>query len=87
MRLAALSLMPKLPAGTVLGVLRNQAPPSRDIGWDASVAMQYRPFMSQNVVFNLSAAALFPSRGVRQLFDEDKRGRQYSVLANLVVTF
>src|SRR5206468_2984361 len=34
----------------VLGVLRNQAPPSREIGWDVSAAVQWRPFMSQNIV-------------------------------------
>jgi hypothetical protein len=71
----------------VLGVLRNQTPPARSIGWDLSAALQYRPFMSQNVVLNVSAAALLPARATRQLFDEDRRGRQYSLLANLVLTF
>src|SRR5213075_1511737 len=42
----------------VLGVLRNQAPPARDIGWDVSGALQWRPFMTQNLVVNASAAAL-----------------------------
>ncbi|HZZ90940.1 MAG TPA: hypothetical protein VFE23_00150 [Usitatibacter sp.] len=72
---------------TVLGVLRNQAPPSREIGWDVSGALQWRPFMSQNVVLNASAAALMPGKGLRQLYDEDRRGPQYSVLFNLVATF
>ncbi|HEX4780276.1 MAG TPA: hypothetical protein VH301_05955 [Usitatibacter sp.] len=71
----------------VLGVLRNQAPPSREIGWDVSAAVQWRPFMSQNVVFNFSAAALLPGRGLKQLYDEGERGPQYSVLGNLVLTF
>ena len=48
---------------TVLGVLRNQAPPDRELGWDVSGAIQYRPFMSQNVVLNASAAALIPGQG------------------------
>jgi hypothetical protein len=72
---------------TVLGVLRNQAPPSRDIGWDVSAAVQWRPFMSQNVVFNFSAAALLPGKGLKQLYDEGQRGPQYSVLGNLLLTF
>jgi len=72
---------------TVLGVLRNQAPPSRDIGWDLSAALQWRPFMSQNVVFNFSAAVLFPGKGLKQLYDEGQRGPQYSVLGNLLLTF
>jgi len=72
---------------TVLGVLRNQAAPSREIGWDVSAAVQWRPFMSQNVVFNFSAAALLPGRGLKQLYDEGQRGPQYSVLGNLLLTF
>lgn len=72
---------------TVLGVLRNQKPPSRNIGVDASVSMQYRPFQNQNVILNASAAMLVPNKSVRQLFDEGNRGNQYSVLANLVLTY
>ncbi|HXF80897.1 MAG TPA: hypothetical protein VN598_18665, partial [Usitatibacter sp.] len=72
---------------TVLGVLRNQAPPDREIGWDVSAALQWRPFMSQNLVFNFSAAALLPGKGLKQLYDEGQRGPQYSVLGNLLLTF
>ena len=71
----------------VLGVLRNQSPPSREIGWDVSAALHWRPFMSQNVVVNASAAVLLPGRGLKQLYDEGQRGPQYSVLVNLVVAF
>ncbi|MGZ5707308.1 MAG: hypothetical protein ACXWHE_16870, partial [Usitatibacter sp.] len=71
----------------VLGVLRNQSPPSREIGWDVSAAVQWRPFMSQNVVLNVSAAVLLPGRGLEQLYDENQRGPQYSVLGNLLLTF
>jgi len=72
---------------TVLGVLRNQAPPSREIGWDVSAAVQWRPFMSQNLVVNASASALLPGKGLKQLYDEDQRGPQYSMLLNVIVTF
>lgn len=72
---------------TVLGVLRNQAPPAREIGWDVSAGIQYRPFMSQNVVLNASAAMLVPGRGMRTLYDEGRRGPQYSVLVNLLLTY
>ncbi len=72
---------------TVLGVLRNQAPPDREIGLDLSGAVQYRPFMTQNVVFNASAAALFPGKGLKQLYDEDRRGPQYSILLNLILNY
>jgi hypothetical protein len=72
---------------TVLGVLRNQAPPAKDIGVDISAAVQWRPFMSQNIVLNASAAALLPGKGLKQLYDEGQRGPQYSVLVNLLATF
>ena len=72
---------------SVLGVLRNQAPPSKDLGVDVSVGIQYRPFMSQNIVLNASAAALLPGKGLKQLYEEDKRGPQYSILVNLLLTY
>lgn len=72
---------------TVLGVLRNQAPPDREIGWDVSASVQWRPFMSQNVVLNASAAALLPGKGLRSLYDEDRRGPQYSILLNALLNF
>jgi hypothetical protein len=71
----------------VLGVLRNQSPPSKEIGWDVSAGVQWRPFMTQNVVFNASAAVLLPGRGLKQLYDEGQRGPQYSMLMNLIATF
>lgn len=70
-----------------LAVLRNQEIIKKDIGWDVSAGFQYRPFMSQNVILNVSAGALVPGKGMKQLFDEDKRGVQYSVLANLLLTY
>jgi hypothetical protein len=71
----------------VLGALRNQSPPSRSIGWDVSAGVQWRPFMSQNLVLNASAAALLPGEGLRQLYDADRSGPYYSVLANLLLAF
>ncbi len=72
---------------SVLGVLRNQTPPSKDLGIDVSMGIQYRPFMSQNVVFNASAAALLPGKGLKQLYEENRRGPQYSILMNLLLTY
>jgi hypothetical protein len=70
---------------STLEYLRNQSNISRDIGIDMSLALQYRPFMSQNVIFNFSMAWLQPGDGYRQLFESSKR--PYSVLANLLLTF
>lgn len=70
-----------------LSVLRNQNISSKDLGIDVSGAIQYRPYFTQNVVLNVSAAALLPGRGLKQLYDEGKRGPQYSVLFNLLLTY
>ena len=32
-------------------------------------------------------AALFPGKGLKQLYDEGQRGPQYSALVNLIATF
>ena len=70
---------------SVLEYLRNQGNIRRQLGTDISVALQYRPFMSQNLVFNGSIAWLQPGAGYKQLFPTAKR--PYSVLANLLLTF
>jgi len=71
----------------VLGVLRNQGAPSSELGTDVSAGFQYRPRYSQNIVVNGSIAALLPGKGLRQLYDEGKRGPQYSALLNMLLTF
>ena len=43
-------------------MLRNQGTIDRTLGLDVSVALQYRPFCTQNVVINASAAALLPGQ-------------------------
>jgi len=68
----------------VLETARNQGGIDRAIGWDASVASIYRPFFSQNLVLRLSAAALIPGEGYEQMFGDRT---QYSILANLVLTY
>jgi len=49
--------------------------------------VQWRPFMSQNMVLNASAAVLLPGEGLKQLYDESQRGPQYSILCNLLLSF
>jgi hypothetical protein len=70
-----------------LAVLRQQGAVSREIGTDASVAVQYRPLFSQNVVINASAAVLFPGQGLKDLYSLDGNKTQYSILVNLLLTF
>lgn len=71
----------------ILGVLRNQLPPSKEIGTDVSAGIQYRPMYSQNIVITSSFAALLPGRGLRELYNEDQRGPQYSALFNMILAF
>jgi hypothetical protein len=72
---------------TVLSVLRNQGNIDRNIGTDLSVAVQYRPFFTQNIVLNASAAALFPGKGLKELYDLSSNKTQYSILVNLLLTY
>jgi hypothetical protein len=69
----------------VLQVLRNQSNIARDIGTDMSVAVQYRPYMTQNVVLNASMAWLEPGQGYKDLYATGER--PYSFLLNLILTF
>jgi hypothetical protein len=71
-----------------LEVLRQQQTIRRDIGWDLSAALIWRPTMIQNVVFRLSGAVLQPGTGFRDLFiDETRDRRYYSVLLNAILTY
>lgn len=67
----------------VVEAARNQ-PIDRDIGWDVSLALIYRPFFSQNIIFRLSGAALIPGDGYEQLFGD---GTAYSILGNIVLAY
>ena len=74
---------------SVLEVARNQQNIDREIGWDLSAALIYRPFFSQNVVFRLSGAVLFAGQGFQDLYgaDASQDDAFYSVLANLILTY
>ncbi|MGY6636721.1 MAG: hypothetical protein ACXIUO_06275 [Erythrobacter sp.] len=72
----------------VLQVLRNEGSIPREIGFDLSAAAIWRPKATQNIVMRLSAAALLPGKGFRNLFDKLGTGREFfSVLANVVLTY
>lgn len=70
-----------------LAVLRNQRFSSIKIGVDASVGVQYRPYFTQNVVINASVGALFPGRGLREIYGNGFDSIQYSALLNVLLTF
>jgi hypothetical protein len=72
----------------VLQELRNEGSIPREIGWDLSLSTIWRPWETQNVVARLSAAALVPGGGFKDLFDNAQRHRVYaSVLANVTLAY
>jgi hypothetical protein len=68
----------------VLEAARAQADVGRNIGQDLSLAVTWRPLAIQNLVLRVSAAALRPARGFRDLYRDTT---PYSVLANLVLSY
>jgi hypothetical protein len=68
--------------------LRQQGNISQDIGWDTSLALTYRPFETQNLVFRASGAVLTPGAGFNELFSNSAHdGQYYSVLLNAILAF
>jgi hypothetical protein len=68
----------------VLEAARNHGNISKDIGLDISLAVIYRPLISQNIILRVSASALIPGAGYERLFGDDT---PYSVLANLILSY
>jgi hypothetical protein len=42
---------------------------SRDIGVDLSIGVQYRPFLNNNAILTMGAAALIPGQGFKDIYD------------------
>jgi hypothetical protein len=70
----------------VLGRLRQQAPIDADIGQDVSLSLIWRPNVTQNIVFRLSAATLFAGDGFDALYGTDEP-LPYSILGNLILQY
>jgi hypothetical protein len=68
----------------VLEVARNQGSIDKDIGQDLSLALIYRPFMSQNIVLRASYAKLLPGQGYDDLFEDEDTDY---FLFNLILTY
>ncbi len=67
-----------------LEVARNQGSIDEDIGQDLSLALIYRPKVSQNIVLRLSGAVLIPGDGYEDLFGDEK---PYSILGNFIFQY
>jgi hypothetical protein len=61
----------------------------RDIGFDLSTGMEYRPLLNNNVIFVAGAAALIPANGFRQLYDRfrEERGPLAAVFVEMTLTY
>lgn len=71
-----------------LEALRMQGGIGRNIGWDVSTAVTYRPGLIQNIVLRASVALLAPSEDFRRLYSRnDGDGAYYSVLLNTVLSY
>lgn len=71
---------------TVLKHLRQQGNVDKVFGRDVSLAMIWRPLMSQNIVLRLSAAGLVKGKGFEDLFGVEA-DTPYSILANIVLMY
>ena len=71
----------------VLETLRQQDRISRELGWDISAGLIYRPLFTNNIVFRLSGSVLIPGSGYEELFDERGDEPPYSALANITFTY
>ncbi len=57
---------------------------ANNIGLDVSLAATYRPLATQNLILSLSASALVPGQGYRDIYD----GRMaYSIFANIILSY
>lgn len=70
-----------------LEILRQQDRISREIGWDVSAGIIYRPLFTNNIILRASGAVLIPGSGYEELFDERPKEPPYSVLINLTLTY
>ena len=72
----------------MLQTLRQEGSIPKDLGWDYSASLIWRPMLNQNLVFRGSVAIFDPSRGFTDLFtNSDRDNRYYSVLLNAILTF
>ena len=71
-----------------LQALRIEGSIPREIGFDLSAAVIWRPKATQNMVLRLSGAVLQPGAGFKDLFaNQGNKGRYVSLLANVILSY
>ncbi|MGH7964408.1 MAG: hypothetical protein ACRERD_21760, partial [Candidatus Binatia bacterium] len=68
-----------------LEFLLFQKPISREIGWDTSIGIRYRPFLNNNVVILAGVSTLFPGGGFSDIFAT--RRNFYVAFSNVTLLF
>lgn len=63
----------------------NQPGINKNIGIDYSIGLVYRPFLSNNVIFNFGAAGLTPFEGFEDIFETNQT--QFSTFLSLALTY
>jgi hypothetical protein len=56
----------------------------RDIGFDLSVGIEYRPLLNNNVIFTIGASALVPGQGFKDLYTSETL---YSMFVAMTLTY
>ena len=69
----------------VLEQLLFQRKVDEEIGWDASLGIQYRPLLIDNVVLTAGFAAFVPGKGFRDIYEGSSL--LYSAFAQLTLTY
>jgi len=70
-----------------LEFLRAQELRDKEIGFDLSAGIQWRPYFNQNMVINASGAVLLAGRGLRDLYGGQRHNTLYSTFVNALFTF
>jgi hypothetical protein len=68
-----------------LEFLLFQKPISREIGWDLSAGLRYRPFLNNNMIVLVGFATLFPGNGFSDIFAT--RSNFYLGFTNVIFMF
>jgi len=91
-----MELTPKLKASLNVNYLRFdrtetlelllfQNPIHKEIGWDLSAGVRYRPFLNNNVILLAGIAAFLPGQGFKDIYESDRT--LYTGFTNLTLTF
>jgi hypothetical protein len=71
----------------VLEELRQQNGISREIGWDLSGGIIYRPLFINNIILRASGSVLLPGAGLQDLYKEDPSDPFYSVVLTATLAY